>query len=288
VRAFQETTGCGIAGTVDGREIRMGSAAWMESAGVPVRSAVSPGRANDGTIGRVDGSVVHVAIDGVHRGCFVLEAALRPETRQLIEGLSVHCELALLSGDRDQERERFNELFGAHRPLLFQQSPLDKLEFIRHWQQSGRTVMMVGDGLNDAGALQQSDVGVAVVERLHAFSPACDVIAAADLVPHLEALLKFARSCVRVVRSSFVISSLYNVIGISIAASGHLSPLVCAILMPVSSITVVGFACGATTWMAWRHLRGVGTTADRTATSAASGTDAEESRPDARLTEAMP
>ena len=70
--------------------------------------------------------------------------------------------------------------------------------------------MMVGDGLNDAGALKQSDVGVAVVESIGAFSPASDVIMSADMVPRLHEVLRFARASVRVVRLSFVISAIYN------------------------------------------------------------------------------
>ncbi len=198
------------------------------------------------------GSAVHVAINGMYRGCFHLASALRPDADKLIGQLSNDYELALLSGDNAKERERFANVFGANAHLHFNQSPLNKLGFIRELQQRGRTVMMVGDGLNDAGALQQSDVGVAVVENVSAFSPASDVIAASSTVPRLGAVLKFAKDTVRVVRAAFLVSAAYNVIGVAIAASGRLSPVVCAVLMPLSSVTVVAFACGATTW-ALRH-----------------------------------
>jgi len=195
---------------------------------------------------------VHVTLDGQYRGCFRLTSALRPDTGKLLQGLSARCDLALLSGDHPHERERFAGLFGAQARLHFNQSPLDKLGFIERLQTEKRQVMMVGDGLNDAGALRQSQVGVAVVENVGSFSPASDVILEAGRVPQLASVLEFSRRSVQVVWWSIFISSLYNAIGLSIAASGRLAPIVCAILMPISSVTVVAFACGATHWVARR------------------------------------
>jgi Cu+-exporting ATPase len=192
------------------------------------------------------GSAVWLAIDGELRGVFVLANVVRPETDELLRGLGARYELALLSGDNEKERERFRSLFGERAALYFNQSPLDKLGFIRRLQESGKTVMMVGDGLNDAGALKQSDVGVAVVEKAGAFSPASDIILAAGQVAHLGRVLSLAQRATLIVRLSFGISLLYNATGITIAAAGLLSPLVSAILMPLSSVSVVLFACGAT------------------------------------------
>lgn len=241
VRSFLETPGCGIEGVVADHEIWMGSAVWLVSWNVKV-----PGEPAS------SGSVVHVAIDGSYRGCYRLANALRPQTDQLIGKLAENYELALLSGDNERERERFRGMFGETNHLHFNQSPLNKLGFIRKLQAPGKTVMMVGDGLNDAGALRQSDVGVAVVESIGAFSPASDVILSSSMVPRLHEVLRFSRASVRVVRLSFLISSIYNAVGISLAARGVLSPVVCAILMPLSSVTVVVFACGLTTWLGRR------------------------------------
>lgn len=241
VRSFSETAGCGMEGLVDGRDIWIGSAAWLESRHL---AAPSP----PGTTG----SLAHVAINGKYRGCYTLTHALRPRAGDVLRQLSAHYELALLSGDNERERERFAALFGPSGQLHFNQSPLHKLEFIRQLQAPGRKVMMVGDGLNDAGALQQSEVGVAVVESMGAFSPASDVIMPASMVPRLHEVLRFAKSSVRVVQISLLISTLYNIAGLSIAARGLLSPVVCAILMPLSSVSVVAFACGLTARLAGR------------------------------------
>jgi Cu+-exporting ATPase len=266
VRSFLETPGCGMEGSVAGHEIWLGSAAWLESREVAVESSLSSFSSssskpnNDSrprtktTTSNNEGSVVNVAIDGNYRGHFVLASAVRPETEQLAAGLSSRCEIALLSGDNEKEQSRFAALLGAKAQLRFHQSPLDKLNFIKQRQQAGRTVLMVGDGLNDAGALRQADVGVAVVENISAFSPASDAIFAAGMVPRTAAVLRYARQSLRVVRVAFWISAAYNAVGIAIAASGKLSPVVCAILMPVSSVTVVAFACGAATWLARRNF----------------------------------
>ncbi len=247
VRSFLETAGCGMEGSVDGHEIWMGSAAWLRSRDVNV--AEEGGRDAVGS-----GSVVHVAIDGAYRGVYRLSSEVRRDAGELAAGLGRRCELALLSGDNDRERSRFANLFGAGTELRFNQSPLDKLSFVRKRQEAGRVVMMVGDGLNDAGALKQSDVGAAVVETTGAFSPASDVILAGAMVPRLAAVLRYSREVVRIIRGSFLISAVYNAVGLAIAAQGRLSPVVCAILMPLSSITVVVFATGAASWRARRVL----------------------------------
>ncbi len=268
VRSFLETIGCGMEGSVDGHEIWMGSATWLESRGARVWSKTHPQQercdplessevaaAGAALTAALPGSVVHVAIDGKYRGCFRLTSAVRPATEELIHALKGDCEIALLSGDNERQLRQFRELFKDASSVRFNQSPLDKLGYIRQLRQSGRTVMMVGDGLNDAGALKQSDVGVAVVENVSAFSPASDVILAADMVTGIANVLRYAKQSVWVVRGAFLISTVYNVAGVAIAASGRLSPVVCAILMPLSSVTVVGFACGAATWLGRRQFK---------------------------------
>ena len=254
VRSFTETPGGGIEGIVAGREILLGSAVWLKSRRV---------QAEFESIATRGQSVVYVAIDGEYRGYFVLESALRSQAADLIRALSQSYALALLSGDNEKHRDTFVGLFGER--TGFNQSPLDKLEFIQDLQRRGHCVAMVGDGLNDAAALKQSNVGIAVVESISAFSPASDIIMGANMVPRLDAVLRFSKHSVRIVRLSFFLSSLYNVVGISIAASALLAPIVCAILMPLSSISVVAFACGATAWAARRDFRD--TTDEQTSSS---------------------
>ena len=245
VAGFRETPGGGIEGEVAGHNILLGSRAWLEERGVAAREDTGP-------TGFKTGSGSLVAIDGKFLGAFTFENSLRPEVAELISQLGDRFELALLSGDNERETVRFRKLFGEHASLKFNQSPADKLAFVRELQQRGRKVMMVGDGLNDAGALKQAEVGVAVVEQIGVFSPASDVILDAAELPKLANVLRFARNAARVVRAGFIISALYNLVGVGIAAAGFLSPIVCAILMPLSSATVVAFACGTTAWLGRR------------------------------------
>ncbi len=248
VRSFIETPGCGMEGSVQGHEILIGSARWLADRGVAAPQSQT-------------GSASHLAIDGKYRGVFLLPNSVRAGVERMIASLGSKYRIALLSGDNEQERARFQKVFGPLAILKFNQTPFDKLDFVRDLQTAGQKTLMVGDGLNDAGALKQSDVGVAVVETVGAFSPASDVIMRADMAPELDAVLRFSKDVTRIVILSFAISSLYNVVGIAIAASGLLAPIVCAILMPLSSISVVAFASLATAWRA-RHL-GLGKGASR-------------------------
>lgn len=246
VQNYFEAPGKGIRAEVAGHELRIGSVAW-------VAQGTAMEGASEAAIKGGHG-VVHVSIDRQYRGAFRIGSALRDEVSSLVQMMSRANRVHLLSGDSARELPLFNGVFGTDDTLRFNQSPADKLEFIRSRQALGSKVMMVGDGLNDAGALKQSNVGVAVVERTGAFFPASDLVVGADNVAALGRIQEFARSAVRIVRLSFMISAVYNVVGISIAAAGALSPLVCAVLMPVSSVSVVLFACGAVNRAA-RRLR---------------------------------
>jgi Cu+-exporting ATPase len=109
---------------------------------------------------------------------------------------------------------------------------------------------MIGDGLNDAGALQQSDVGISVTDDTTNFTPASDAIMTSKSISRLPDFLDFARTSHRIVIAAFTISFIYNIVGISFALTGQLTPLIAAILMPLSSISVVVFATTVTNFMA--------------------------------------
>ncbi len=234
VRAFSEVPGLGMEAWVEGRHLVIGSAEWLSIHGIePVAGSTAAG------------GTVEVAVDGRHVGRFELADPMRPAMEPLLAELKERHELALLSGDSPRERDRYAALFGSADRVRFNQSPHDKLAFVRALREEGRRVMMVGDGLNDAGALRCGDVGVAVTEGSGRFTPASDVILDAERVACLGAVLRCSRLAARVVCAGIALSALYNVVGVSIAAAGVLSPVICAVLMPVSSVSVVIFAVGA-------------------------------------------
>lgn len=179
-----------------------------------------------------------------------------PAFREAIPGimpeLKKRYSLSLLSGDNSRQKNRLYELLGAGSELLFEQKPEDKLNYIGKLQERGHRVLMMGDGLNDAGALQQSNVGISLADDINNFTPSCDAILDARKFGKLPRLLKLAASGKHIITFSFGISILYNIVGLAISMQGHMAPMIAAILMPISTVSIVLITTGASTVMARR------------------------------------
>lgn len=230
VENFTELAGQGVKGLVYGQFVRMGS-----------REFVHPSSAEKQ---EPEGAVIHVGIDHVYRGYFCFPNQFRNGIGEMLTELGQDRGLYLLSGDNDAARQELTRWFGGDKEtgrsrLLFECRPQQKLDFIRALQAEGRRVLMVGDGLNDAGALRQADVGIAVTDDTIQFTPSSDAILEAGALRRLPDFLRFSRFGMRLIRFSFAISLIYNCIGLSFAVTGNLSPVVAAILMPLSSATMV-------------------------------------------------
>ncbi len=239
VSSFQEVTGQGIKAVVAGHDVRVGSHAF-------VGAVHTSGDA-------VRGSHAFMAIDGHVKGCLVATQPWRPQLVEVIGHLAKDYELSLVSGDHDKDREHLRVIFPKRSTLLFNRLPIEKLEYIRTLQGGDKTVCMFGDGLNDAGALKQADLGVAVSDDINNFSPGCDAVLDGRSFPRLPRFFAFAKDVRKVIHMSFGISLVYNVIGLSFAVMGAMSPLFAAILMPLSTVTIIGFTTMATRMYAARQ-----------------------------------
>lgn len=190
-----------------------------------------------------DHSVVCIAVDGIFRGFYKVNHAYREGMSAMVGQLrSNGYEVHLLSGDHSTEGHKLKLQLGIDIPMLFDQSPTDKLNYIQQLQNEGKSVMMIGDGLNDAGALQKSNVGIAVTDQTHLFTPASDAILEGDQVAQLFQLIRYAKSAKTIIVLIFILSIAYNLIGMYFATQALLSPMVAAILMPISSISIVALS----------------------------------------------
>ena len=206
-------------------------------------------------------SVVFVSKNDEVKGYFELSNPLRENSLNLLQDFKKqNFNLSLLSGDTEREKMRFVDIFGE-KNIHFNQKPIDKLEFLKNLKaknlkenkQESQSIFIIGDVLNDAGVLKQSDFGIAISENQEEFSPACDAILRAEALPKLAKFMRYASQTIWVVRFGLLISLCYNLVGLSFAVSGTLSPIVAAILMPLSSITVVGMGVFLT-WILGRKL----------------------------------
>ena len=156
--------------------------------------------------------------------------------------------ISVLSGDNNHAARQLRKMMGHNVALLFEQKPADKLAYIQQLQAKGEKVMMIGDGLNDAGALKQSDIGISIAEDNNNFTPASDGIMKADKLPMLSGFIQLCKANKRIILLSFILSLIYNIIGLYFAVQGILSPLIAAILMPSSSVSIIIITYGCSEW----------------------------------------
>lgn len=240
LKDFEEQKGKGSSAVVNGEITKIGSEEFV--------TAFRSGE-------QVDGSRVYVSINSEILGYYVIKTTYRPGLSELLRELKRDYKLAVLSGDNNSEENYLKHEFGAGADLLFQQDPQDKLDYIKTLQDQGRKVMMLGDGLNDAGALRQSNAGIVISDDINNFSPACEAIISGSAFPRLKNLLDYCRKEKRIIYGSFILSLLYNIIGIYFAVQGDLSPVIAAILMPVSSVSIILYTTSLSSFFAKKIKR---------------------------------
>ncbi|MCG8374181.1 MAG: heavy metal translocating P-type ATPase metal-binding domain-containing protein [Balneolales bacterium] len=233
--SYFELAGKGVHAVYPDSRVYIGSSEFLEEQNIQVTT-------DDSSLGY--GSKVFVAIDGKYRGYFRIRHIVRKGLSNLLS--DIFKPVFLLSGDNEKEKNMLLKVFPHWRKMLFDQSPSDKLDFVNTLKRKGAHVTMIGDGLNDAGALQASNFGIAVSDDKSSFSPACDGIIDATSLHSLNKFVAFSKSAFTIILFSFGFSLLYNLTGLGFAITGHLSPLVAAILMPLSSVSIMAFTTVAT------------------------------------------
>jgi Cu+-exporting ATPase len=223
VKDYREKSGEGISALIDGKLVKLGAAKFVTNSEINAKS----------------GSQVFISIDAVFLGFFEIQNIYRNQLKNVIQKLIGKYQIAILSGDNNTEKENLEEFFGRESEMRFSQTPTDKLNYIQDLQNHGKVVMMFGDGLNDAGALKQSDVGIAISDNMNNFSPSCDVIMAGENFHQLNELIGFCKKQKVIIFSCFGVSILYNIIGLYFSVIGELKPVIAAILMPASSISII-------------------------------------------------
>ncbi len=224
---FKEVNGQGLEGTINNFNLKVGSASFLNHL---ANSNLTYDTATH----------VHVMVDDVYKGKFSIGNNYRDGIGEMVQRFQQHrFSLKVLSGDNNSEEINLKNIFGENAQILFSQSPQQKFDFVEQLQLQNKNVLMLGDGLNDAGALMQSNVGIAVSDNTAQFSPASDAILDGNNVSKLYQFIGYAKTSKKIITVTFFLSILYNIIGLSFAVQGLLSPMIAAILMPASSISVV-------------------------------------------------
>lgn len=222
---FEEHLGKGIEASYHNEHIKIGAAKFV-------------GQTEEK---EVLNTTVHISANNQYKGKYIFHHNYRKGVSKLFNTLKTTYDLVILSGDNEGERENLKKILPAKTKLIFNQKPDDKLNYIKYHQTEGAKVVMIGDGLNDAGALAQSDVGIAISENVNVFSPACDAILDASKLNQLDKYVEASKSAISIIKWSFILSFFYNTIGLYFAITGQLAPVIAAILMPLSSISIVVF-----------------------------------------------
>jgi len=222
---YNEVIGKGIEVNYDNNSLKLGSSSFVK---------------NQEQKSSFDTSV-HISFNENYFGKFTFKNSYRIGVKPLFNALESNYELAVVSGDNEGEKKYLQKILPKKTNFLFNQKPEDKLQVIKKYQQKNKNVAMIGDGLNDAGALAQSDVGIALSENINVFSPACDAILDATQFFKINQFLKTSKKSIQVIKYAFVLSLCYNIIGLYFAVTGQLMPVIAAILMPLSSISIVVF-----------------------------------------------
>ncbi|OIQ24119.1 heavy metal translocating P-type ATPase metal-binding domain-containing protein [Lacinutrix sp. MedPE-SW] len=226
---YKEDIGQGITAIINHQKIKVGSFNYVNN------------KESKQTLKTHNRTAIHISTENTYKGCYAFFNEYRDGVEEVFNKLSNTYKIVILSGDNDGEKAYLEAMLPKNTTILFNQKPEDKLNYIKKEQALGFNVLMIGDGLNDAGALAQSNVGISISENVNIFSPACDGILDASKFKHIPKYLSLSKKGIKIIKYAFIFSLFYNLIGLGFAITGQLKPVVAAILMPLSSISIVIF-----------------------------------------------
>ncbi len=230
--------GKGVSATVIGHKVVVGNRSLIREQGIVIDH---DNEARLAAMAEKGQSPLLVAVDGRLKAIAAIGDRVRPEASQVLARLAkAGWEIHVLSGDHPRIVQQLaSKLSLDLTHCMGGVSPEGKLERVREFQRGGRLVIMVGDGVNDAAALAAADVGIAVRGGAEASMQAADVYLANGSLEGIEEIMRSSRRTLKIIRRNSVASLFYNISSVSLAAIGWLHPLAAALLMPVSSLTVV-------------------------------------------------
>jgi Cu+-exporting ATPase len=232
---FESHTGFGVTARVDGRRVIVGNSALLQSASVDMKGA-------EASVDEMDiggQTMIFVAVDGTLAGVMGVADVIRPTSHEAMTRLTaMGFDTVMLTGDGEKSARSIAGQAGVH-TVISGVVPADKARRVHELQAGGLVVAMVGDGINDAPALAQADVGIAMGTGTDVAMEAADItLMRGDLRTLVDAIL-LSRHMRRIIVQNFFWAFVYNVIGIPLAAAGMLNPMVAAAAMAFSSVSVV-------------------------------------------------
>jgi len=249
VSDWKESRGRGVQATMSARTVRLGALDWLKESGVEtggVGDFVSKWTAKGATL-------VGLSEGGKLIGVFALIDALKAGALQVVQALQARRrEVWLISGDREAVALEIGQRAGIPAERIFSEvKPEQKAGIIEKLQSEGRSVAFVGDGINDAPALKQADLGIAVSRASDVAREAADIILLNSDVQAIPMALGLANATLRTIKQNLFWAFFYNAAAIPLAALGFLNPMLCAAAMGMSDIVVVGNALRLKGWSGW-------------------------------------
>ena len=237
VEAFNAVTGSGVEATVSDRKVRVGTARWFNELGIDTSSFAEKASTWEGE-GK---TVIWVAVDDTLEGILALADTLKPSSADAVKSLrKLGLEVVMITGDNEKTASAIAQQVGIPR-VMSQVRPDQKAEQIVQLQQEGKTVAMVGDGINDAPALAQADIGLAIGTGTDIAITTSDITLISGDLQGIVTAIALSRATMTNIRQNLFFAFIYNVAGIPIAA-GILYPLFGWLLNPIIAGAAMAFS----------------------------------------------